>query len=165
MTIKATIQKFKEQGEKTGWTYIHISSEDIHTIYPDYKKSFRVKGKIDSFEFKGIALLPMGDGSFIMPLNKIIRKEINKVAGDQVILSIEIDNTVSVTFEPLNECLMNEPELYKKFYNLRKYHQNYFSNWIKNAKTTTTQVKRITMVLKALEQGLSFSEMLRQGKD
>ena len=64
-----TILKFGEQGEKTGWTYITIPAEIALQLMPDNKKSFRVKGKLDEYLIKGVALLPMGEGSFIMALN------------------------------------------------------------------------------------------------
>ncbi|MFX5998869.1 DUF1905 domain-containing protein, partial [Acinetobacter baumannii] len=72
------IKKFAKQGEKTGWTYIEIPEAIAQQIKPNNKKSFRVKGKLDSFSIKGIALLPMGEGSFIMALNAEMRKGIKK---------------------------------------------------------------------------------------
>ena len=72
------IKKFAEQGEKTGWTYIEISTEIAQQIYPNHKKSFRVKGKLDAYEFSGVSLLPMGKGAFIMALKAEVRKKIKK---------------------------------------------------------------------------------------
>jgi len=34
---------------------------------PNNKKSFKVKGTLDSHTIKQTALIPMGDGSFILP--------------------------------------------------------------------------------------------------
>lgn len=72
--FKVVIEKFSKQGEKTGWTYIEISSEIAQKLKPGNKKTFRVKGFLDNFYFEGIALLPMGGGNFIMPLNASHRK-------------------------------------------------------------------------------------------
>jgi hypothetical protein len=47
-------------------------------LRPGNKKSFRVKGKIDAHPIRGIALLPMGGGRFIMALNAEMRKEMEK---------------------------------------------------------------------------------------
>ena len=77
----ATIHKFEKQGEKTGWTYIGIPADIAQKLKPGNKKSFRVKGKLDNFKIDGIALLPMGGGSFIMALNAAMRKGIRKKHG------------------------------------------------------------------------------------
>ncbi len=77
----ATIQRFAEQGEKTGWSYITIPSDIAEQLNPGIKKSFRVKGKLDLHIIEQQALLPMGDGSFILPLNASIRKAIHKNKG------------------------------------------------------------------------------------
>ena len=72
----ATILKFDKQGEKSGWTYIIIPSEMAQQLYPQNKKSFRVKGKLDAYAIEGVALIPMGEGDFIMALNAGMRKSI-----------------------------------------------------------------------------------------
>ena len=75
----AVIKKFNSQGEKTGWTYIKIPAAIAEELKPGNKKSFRVKGSLDEYLFEGIALLPMGNGGFIMALNAAIRKQIKKL--------------------------------------------------------------------------------------
>ncbi|HET7899351.1 MAG TPA: DUF1905 domain-containing protein, partial [Flavisolibacter sp.] len=79
-----TIEKFARQGEKTGWTYIRLTEEQAALLKPGTKTSFRVKGTLDDFPIERIALLPMGDGSFILPLNASLRKGIRKTKGDQI---------------------------------------------------------------------------------
>lgn len=73
--FKATIQKFLEQGEKTGWTYISIPQKIAEQINPGFKKSYRVKGRLDAYVFDSISLLPMGEGDFIIPLKADLRKK------------------------------------------------------------------------------------------
>lgn len=85
------ILKFGEQGEKTGWTYIVISEEVALQLLPANKKSFRVKGKLDTFLTKGVALLPMGEGSFMMALNASVRKGIGKEKGGLLNVQLELD--------------------------------------------------------------------------
>ena len=72
--FKSIIKKFGEQGEKTGWTYIEIPEEVASKIKPGCKKSFRVKGTLDNYPIEKTSLLPMGGGSFIIPINAAIRK-------------------------------------------------------------------------------------------
>ncbi|HVG14148.1 MAG TPA: DUF1905 domain-containing protein, partial [Chitinophagaceae bacterium] len=79
-----TIQKFDQQGDKTGWTYITIAAEQAQALIPGNKKAFRVKGFLDVHPFEGISLIPMGGGDFIMALNAPLRKRIKKGCGDHV---------------------------------------------------------------------------------
>ena len=67
ITYTTTILKFDKQGEKTGWTYIDVPAEIAAQLKAGYKKSFRVKGKLDNLNIAQVALLPMGNGNFIMP--------------------------------------------------------------------------------------------------
>ena len=84
----ATIKQFDKQGEKTGWTYIPVSAKQADKINPGIKTSFRVKGLLDNYGIEKVALLPMGDGSFIMPLNASMRKGIKKQKGAKVQVKI-----------------------------------------------------------------------------
>lgn len=69
LSFQAELQKFDKRGEKTGCTYIVVTSEQIEKLNPGTKISFHVKGKIDSFKFEGAALIPMGEVNFILPIN------------------------------------------------------------------------------------------------
>ena len=156
-----TIKKFDKQGEKTGWTYIEISATIAKKLNPDNKKGFRVKGKLDNYEYSMIALLPMGGGNFIMPLNATMRKGIKKQRGATVQVKMEVDlNEIKPPVE-LIECLRDEPEALEYFNSLSKGHQNYFTNWINSAKTDPTKAKRIAATLNALSKKWDFGQMLR----
>jgi hypothetical protein len=85
------IQKFDKKGEKTGWSYIEISKAQAHKLNPGCKVSFRVKGKLDDYVFERVALIPMGGGSFIMPINGKIRKAIQKHAGSSLRVAMQVD--------------------------------------------------------------------------
>jgi len=159
------IQQFQKQGEKTGWTYITITNELATCLYPGNKKSFRVKGKLDEYVFKGIALLPMGNGEFIMPLNITIRKAIKKRKGALLQVQIEADYGKPKLSGELLECLADEPAALANFNKLSRSHQNYYSNWIKSAKTEATKAKRIVMAVSALEKGFHYGQMIRWNKD
>jgi hypothetical protein len=156
-----TIQKFGRQGEKTGWTYIEISPEMADRLNPGVKKSFRVKGKLDKYLIKAVAILPMGEGAFIMALNAEMRKGIKKQKGDQLSVKLELDTEELKPSSELLEILADEPLALKKFNSLTKGHQNYFSKWIESAKTDATKAKRIVYTIRFLTAGNTFSEMLR----
>ena len=160
----ATIKKFDSQGEKTGWTYIEIPAATAKKLNPDNKKGFRVKGKLDEYEYSMIALLPMGGGDFIMALNAAMRKAIKKQKGATVKVKMDVDTNEIKPPEELMECLQDEQEALEYFNSLNKGHQNYFTNWINSAKTDPTKAKRIAATLNALNKKWDFGQMIRAAK-
>lgn len=157
----APILKFDKKGEKTGWTYIEIPALLAQQLKPGNKQSFRVKGTLDNFSFKQTALLPMGDGDFILPLNAAIRKSIRKQQGATLAVTMEADDTPVQLSTDLMECLADEPEALAHFKSLPKSHQNYFSKWIESAKTEPTKAKRIAQAVNALAKKWGYAEMIR----
>ncbi|HVX49335.1 MAG TPA: YdeI/OmpD-associated family protein [Chitinophagaceae bacterium] len=164
ITFTTTILKFDEQGEKTGWTYILIPEKIAVKIKPGNKKSFRVKGKLDNFSIKGVALLPMGGGDFIMPLNANMRKAIKKRQGAMLNVAITVDAEEMRPPLELIECLQDEPAAQACFNKLPKSHQNYYTKWINDAKTEQTKTKRIAQAVSALAKGMHYGEMIRAQK-
>ena len=162
----ATLQKFKEQGEKTGWTYIDIPSEIAHKIKPNCKKSFRIKGMIDNYKVQGLSLLPMGAGDFILPINGTIRKQIKKfLKGEKIVLQVEEDKAELKISSDLLTCLEEETKAKTFFLKLPKSHQNYYSKWIESAKTDATKAKRIAMAINGFNQHLNYPEIMRANKE
>lgn len=158
------IKKFNKQGEKTGWTYIEIHPGIIEKIKGPYKRSFRVKGKLDSYNINNVALIPIGNGYFIMPLNATIRKGIKKKHGAYVKVTMEEDKSGFILNKDFADCLKEDDEANTYFMQLPYGHKNYFNNWINAAKTAPTIEKRIAMVLRALSQKMDFGQMLRSQK-
>ena len=130
VSFTTTIKKFDRQGEKTGWTYIEIPAGIADELNPGVKKSYRVKGKLDNFKIKGVALLPMGGGVFIIPLNAAMRKAIGKRNGAKLKVLLETDNDPFRMNADFMECLADEPIAKKHFESLPGSHQKYFSKWI-----------------------------------
>lgn len=155
------ILRFKEQGEKTGWTYILVPGSLAAQLMPGNKKGFRVKGFLDDYAFGGISLMPMGDGNFILTLNAAVRKGIRKSRGAEVQVKMEIDTKPIMPPKELLECLADEPIAMDRFKILTKSHQNYFTNWINQAKTEPTKAKRIAASINSLAKGLGFGEALK----
>jgi len=160
-----TILQFDKKGEKTGWSYIEISKTQAHKINPGCKVSFRAKGKLDNYVFERVALMPMGDGSFIMPINGKIRKAIQKHPGSTLRVIMQADKRELKLSQDLMECLSEEPEALEFFRSLPRYHQNYISNWIESAKTTQTKTKRIVIAINAISKKQGFKEMMRAYKN
>ena len=162
--FEVTIERFKEKGEKSGWTYIPVDEAFASELSPGSRKSFRVKGKVDAVPFEFIALIPMGDGSFIMPLNAEIRKRVKKGEGDFLKVQMEPDLQDKPLCPDLILCLEDAANAKEYFKSLPKGHQRYFSNWIESAKTDGTKAKRIAQAIVALGMGLGYGEMMRMNK-
>lgn len=155
------ILRFEKKGEKTGWTYIVIPADLAARLKPGNKRSFRVKGKLDGYSFGKTALLPMGEGEFILPLNGAIRKAIGKRAGARLQVQMEEDKSEFIFNPDLMACLEDEPSAMKFFKTLPGSHQRYFSKWIDSAKADATKTKRIALAVTALARGKGYAEMLR----
>jgi hypothetical protein len=164
ISFTATIHKFDKKGEKTGWNYIEISASQAKKLKTDTKTSFRVKGKLDQFTIKQIALIPMGNGKFIIPFNATMRKGTGKKHGYSVKVSLELDESKFVMNDDFMACLNDDPQAITFFKTLTAGHQRYFSKWIDSAKTSSTKTKRIVMAVNALARNMGFPEMLREEK-
>lgn len=157
------ILQFNEQGEKTGWSYIEVSADLACLLLPNNKKSFRVKGMLDGFAFAGLALIPMGEGNFILPLKADIRKAIHKNAGAMLHIKLEHDKDFKIDIpDDLQECFDFEPEAADFFFSLPKSHRNYFIKWITDAKTSETRAKRIVNTVNATLRKWPYNVMIRE---
>ena len=106
----------------------------------------------------------MGDGNFILAVNAPVRKAIKKIEGAFVKVNIEEDTEEILSDAELLECLKDEPAAYDYFKKLPPSHQNWFSNWVKNARTQTTKTKRLIIIVTACIQKLPFAEMIKMYK-
>jgi len=166
ITFKAEIERFAEMGEKTGWSYVFIPGTIANEIKPDCKKSFRVKGRIDHVEIVGMATVPMGEGDFIIALKASLRKQLRKEKGAIVELELEEDKDFKIEIpEDLELCLSDEPHLMEGFMKLPMSHRNWYINWLNSAKTEPTRTKRLVKIVSAMDRGMTFSEMMREGKE
>jgi Domain of unknown function (DUF1905)/Bacteriocin-protection, YdeI or OmpD-Associated len=163
--FKATLQKFGMKGEKTGWIYIAVPAEMAQQIKPNYKKAYRVKGKIDNVAISGAALLPMGEGNFIFAVNAPLRNQLKKIVGAEVKVQFEENDDIVKLSAELLACIDDAPEAATYFNALPPSHKNYYSNWVKSAKSEQVIAKRIASVIKACSMKMSYSEMMRVNKE
>ena len=174
-TFTTILQKFGEKGDKTRWTYIEIPVAVTDALKPGHKTPFRVKGTLDNYPIKLTALLPLGrnvpritddqEGGFMLPVNATMRRGMGKdEEGTPVQVTLEVDNDPLPQSADLLECLEDDPDAKRHFESLAKSHQNYFSNWIEEARTPDTKAKRIAQSLRGLAMGMNFGEMIRYFK-
>lgn len=161
----AEIFKFEKKGDKTGWSYVEIPASLAEQLKPGCRSWFRVKGHIDGHPFAGMALVPMGEGDYILPVNGGMRRILRKQEGDVLQLSLEEDTDFKIEIpEDLEVCLLDEERLHRAFMDLPKSHRNYFINHINQAKTMETRARRIAQTVEAMDLGLDFGAMIRKNR-
>ena len=165
VVFDAVIKRFQAQAEKTGWTYINIPAEIASQLKPGSRLTFRVKGKLDNVKIKKLSVLPMGNGDFILTLNKQLRKSIAKPLGAAIKVQLTHDQRELEIFPELLACLKDEPMAYKTFMKLTPSHQRYFSKWVSDAKTDQTRVKRMAVTVNAMLTNKNFGEALKSDKN
>ena len=82
--------ELRKQNERGAWTYFLIEREHAQKL--GQKGYIKVKGKIDTHDFKGIKIMPMGDGKYFFPVKEDIRSKIGKQKGDRVTVELEVDH-------------------------------------------------------------------------
>lgn len=165
VSFKAEIERYGEMGEKSGWSYIFIAQAIAHAIKPDCKKSFRIKGTLDQTDIAGMATTPVGGGDFILALKADLRKKLKKEAGAMLEVQLEEDKDFKIEIpEDLELCLSDELQLLNNFLKLPMSHRNWYINWLNSAKTDATRTKRLVKIVSAMDRGLDFGEMMREGK-
>lgn len=163
--FKTIMLQFGEMGEKTGWRYIEIPADVAQQLKPGNKKSFRVKGFLDDYPISGFALMPMGEGVFIMPVKADIRKRLRKEAGAMLTVKLEEHTDFKVDIPAdLMDCFDFDPEALHQFNTLAMSHRNYFIKWIEGAKTEETRARRIINTVNAMLRKWSYNEMIREMK-
>lgn len=158
----AKIMQAETHPDKTGWTFILIPADIAAELNPGVRKSYRVKGKLDKHSVKGLSLLPMGSGTFMLPLSAELRKAIHKKKGAMLDLRLSVDKEQYQLNTELVECLADEPVADARFRKMPTSHQHYFSKWIESAKTEPTRTKRIAQTVNAMLRGITnFGEVMR----
>jgi Domain of unknown function (DUF1905)/Bacteriocin-protection, YdeI or OmpD-Associated len=160
--FNTVIEKFAKMGEKTNWHYINLPEDVLANLLAEKQNNFRVKGSIDDAKIQQLALWPIGQNQYILPLSAAIRKAIYKNNGAIVSVQIQIDNSKIEHDADLLDCLQDSPLALSRFVALTKSWQNNFSNIVKEAKTETTKTKRIAKVLRTLEAGDTHENMLTE---
>jgi hypothetical protein len=163
-SFTATLLKYSNKGEKTGWTYLDVPADIILKFKRKDKKEFRVKGLIDDLKFDRLAVYPIGDGNFIIAVNAQMRKALGKKEGAMVSLKIEIDESPPIRSQELLVCLAEDPIANEQFESLLLSQRNYFHHYIADAKGQETKAKRILNTIQAMYLKQDFGAMIRSLK-
>jgi hypothetical protein len=149
--INATYRLEKFNG-KGGWTFARLPKK-ISSKKTTPFGWLKVKGSIDNFEIKKYHLMPMGDGTLMLPVKAEIRKKIRKTAGDLVRIVLYPDHDPLEVPEELLLCLEDEPQALHFFNSLSESERKYYIQWIYSAKKEETKVNRLAKTVNRLLQG------------
>jgi uncharacterized protein YdeI (YjbR/CyaY-like superfamily) len=117
---------------------------------------FKVKGKIDDYEFSNFNMMPLGNGNIGLPIKSAIRKKLKKQAGDTVHIIFYEDKTPLIILEDLLLCMEDEEGILEKFEKYSNGQKKAFIDWINSAKTEQTQAERIAKTIIMVQNGEKF---------
>lgn len=151
---KYLLQKFPGKG---GWTYAEIPE-----VLKNNSNPFgwvQVSGSIDDLELKQYKLMPMGNGNLFLPVKAAIRKKIGKEAGDWVHVILYEDDSVYLIPDEIIECFKYESkELYQTFLSFTEGERKTYIDWIYDAKTDETKVKRIGEMMSRMQKKMRLND-------
>jgi hypothetical protein len=144
--------KLQGKGPGNAWTFLPIPF-DVQRAFGS-RARVPVVGTINGFPFRN-SLMPEGDGTHSMMVNKDLQKGAGATAGDIVAVVIELDKTPrSVTVpDDLKVLLTKHKSAATAFTGLAYSHKKAFLDWIDSAKKPETRVKRLKEAIEMLAAG------------
>jgi hypothetical protein len=148
-----TFEAILKRPEGVGtWTYLDIPLE-VSAAF-GAKGQVKVKGSINGQPLRS-SVMPHGDGSHYLVVNKAIHDAIGAVQGDLVQVVIELDHDDRSLTLPVDlvRALELKPQAKEAFARLSYSHQKEYLEWIEGAKKGATRQARIEKALDMLVQG------------
>lgn len=145
---------------KGGWTFAAINeiAQDKHAWFGWIK----VCGSIDNHQIDNYHLMPMGNGTLMLPVKSEIRKKIGKNEGDWVHLVLYSMELPPVETEDLMVCLKDDPIAYDRFIKLPDNEQSALKEWIFTVKNDATKIERIARLINKLNENNINSDHLKK---
>jgi hypothetical protein len=154
--ISMPIQRFqakliRPQGIGT-WTYFTVPF-DVEEVFGS-KNQVKVKGKVSGAAYRS-SLMPSGDGTHYMVVNKTIRDQIGVGTGDVVTVEMELDSLTRDVEVPddVQAALDRSDDAKAQFDNLSYSHRKAYIDWITAAKKEETRTNRIGSAIERLRNG------------
>ena len=143
---------------KGGWTYAKTFG-----IKPDKSTPFNwtvVSGFIDEIRLSHVKLMPMGDGTLFLPVNKELRKKLGKKEGDSVRLILWSEHGTYKIPDWIHQCLIDAGiQAVNSFYGRSQIEQKSWVDWIEQARTDDLKIQKVITLMDHLERGLHFSQL------
>lgn len=140
------------RGPGNAWTFLPVP--DLVTRAFATKARVPVRGTIDGSPFR-TSLLPQGDGTHAMPVNKEMLSGAGVAAGRTVTVIMEMDTAARTVELPadMTESLAASGKMKPVFESLSYSKQKEFVDWIEQAKRPETRTKRLQNMLILLAEG------------
>jgi hypothetical protein len=151
------LQKFPGKG---GWTFAAIDeiAQDKHAWFGWVK----VCGSVDNHQIENYHLMPMGNGTLMLPVKSEIRKKIGKNEGDWVHVVLYSMSLPAVGTEDLMICLKDDPIAYVKFIELPEKEQSALKDWIFAVKNDSIKIERIARLINQLNETNMNLDLLKK---
>jgi hypothetical protein len=140
----------KPEGTGT-WTYAPVPPE-VELLLGE-RGLIKVKGTVNGVPVQS-SLMPQGDGSHYIVINKSIREKAGVKAGDPVKLELELDATERQIEIPddLKQLLDKNPPASLAFNALSYSHRKEYVDYINAAKRADTHSRRLEKILPMISQ-------------
>ena len=134
------------------WVFLPVPF-DVQFVFGT-RTRVAVKGTLNGSPFRN-GLLPEGDGTHAMPVNKKLMADASVAAGDAVEVEMSVDTQVRQVEVPqdLQDALHATGALAEVFDGLAYSYRKKFVEWITAAKKPETRVKRVEKALDLLRAG------------
>jgi hypothetical protein len=149
-------QKFKirlvGRGPKGAWTFLPIPFDAEREF--GSRARVAVAGTINNHPFRS-SIMPEGDGTHSMMVNKALRERARVSAGDLVSVVMDIDRAERKVDVPqeLESALKREPRAKKFFGQLSYSYRKEYADWIAGAKRPETKAARVRKSVERLLDG------------
>jgi hypothetical protein len=139
------------RGTNGAWTWVRVPFDVFETF--GTRGQVRVAGTINGFPFRR-ALMPHGDGTHAMVLNKEIREGAGCKAGDMLTIVLDRDLAErTVTVPPELERAFRKAKDARAAYNAMSYsHRRQYAVWVSSAKKAETRVARAAKALEMIRK-------------
>ena len=142
-----------EGGSRPGtWTYVVVPFSVPGTF--GTRGQVKVQAWVNRVFLRG-SLMPKGDGSHYMIVNKSVREQAGVERGDTVTVVLgrdEAPRTVEVP-EALRVALQADPAAQQFFKRLSYSHQKEYTDWLASAKRKETRLRRAAKAVVMLTEG------------
>jgi hypothetical protein len=139
------------RGPKSAWTFMPVPFE-VESVF-GVKGRVAVSGTMNGFPFQN-SLLPQGDGTHAMAVNKDLQAGANARAGDTVHIVLERDTAkrdVALPVE-LEDALGRDATASAAFAEMAPSCRKEYADWIGSAKKPETRASRVVKALALIRE-------------
>lgn len=149
VTFTAPLEKFSGKG---GWTFVRIPAEFSERL--GIRGMVPVLATVEGLVFER-SLMPIGDGTHMIAINKDMLKAIGKRLSDDVTVHIAVQNQPHPVRIPeeLSIAFDLDPEGKDLFFSLPRSTQRGLMMWLESARTAHTRANRAGEILRRLSLG------------